>query len=231
VPLIFLLPLLLVIVLVVAAVALRNALGDDAPSWLRGTTIAIGLAFVFFVLSGLGMAALVVGLITASPAVLVAAAVMFVLAFVSPVVVWLAVRPKLQRLRAEERVRAAAARAEFEAGAAQRRVEAERLRRERLRIAAEAAERARLEYGAAGAAGANGTLTPGAAAGPVYYEILGLDLHANAEEIEAAYRREIRAHHPDRGGESRRAQLINEAYETLRDPSRRSRYDRENGVR
>jgi hypothetical protein len=133
VPLIFLLPLLLVIVLVVAAVALRNALGDDAPSWLRGTTIAIGLAFVFFVLSGLGMAALVVGLITASPAVLVAAAVMFVLAFVSPVVVWLAVRPKLQRLRAEERVRAASARAEFEAGAAQRRVEAERLRRERLR--------------------------------------------------------------------------------------------------
>jgi DnaJ-domain-containing protein 1 len=226
---ILLVPIVILVALAIGAIALRNALGEDSPSWLRGTTIAIGLAFLFFVLSGLGMLGLIIGLVTANVPVLIAAVVMFVLAFATPVVVWLMVRPKLQRLREQERARAAVARAEFEAGASERRAEAERLRRERLRIAAEAAERARLEYGAAYVG--QGGLDPEGAGAPVYYEILGLEVHAGAEEIEDSYRREIRAHHPDRGGESRRAQLINEAYETLRDPSRRARYDRENGIR
>ena len=56
-------------------------------------------------------------------------------------------------------------------------------------------------------------------------------MDASTEDVERAYRREMREHHPDRGGESRRAQLINEAYEALRDPAKRRTYDRENGLR
>ncbi len=227
---ILLLPLIVALVLVVGVIALRNALGDDAPSWLRGTTIALALAFVFFVLSGMGVVSLMVGLVTANPPVLITAFILFALAVATPVVVWLVVRPGLQRRRAEERVQAEAMRAEFERSYAARRAEAEHIRQERLRAVAEARDRARLEYGSGAAAGAGG-LDPGAADRPVYYEILGVEVTATTEEIEVAYRREIRAHHPDRGGESRRAQLINEAYETLRDPGRRRRYDRESGLR
>jgi curved DNA-binding protein CbpA len=38
----------------------------------------------------------------------------------------------------------------------------------------------------------------------------------------------MREDHPDQGGDSRKAQLINEAYEVLRDPAKRRRYDEEN---
>ncbi len=223
---ILLLPFALIAVLVVAILALRNALGEDSPSWLRGTTIAIGLAFVFFLFSGFGVVALIFGLIGANPPVIVTAFILFALAVITPVVVWLIVRPGLRRRRAVEREQAEVMRAEYERRFAERQAAAEQIRRERLAAMAEARERARLEYGGTGAGG----LDPQAADRPVYYEILGVDVSATTDEIEIAYRREIRAHHPDRGGESRRAQLINEAYETLRDPERRRRYDRESGL-
>lgn len=64
-----------------------------------------------------------------------------------------------------------------------------------------------------------------------YYEILGLSRNSEAEVIEAAYRALMKKYHPDRwsGNSSEaepRAKLINEAYATLRDSSRRLAYDK-----
>ncbi|MBI2874746.1 MAG: molecular chaperone DnaJ [Firmicutes bacterium] len=63
-----------------------------------------------------------------------------------------------------------------------------------------------------------------------YYEILGVDREASAEEIKKAYRKLARAYHPDanrndpKAGE--RFKEIQEAYEVLQDSERRARYDR-----
>ncbi|MFS8064189.1 MAG: J domain-containing protein [Luteimonas sp.] len=64
-----------------------------------------------------------------------------------------------------------------------------------------------------------------------YYEILGLSRNSEAEVIEAAYRALMKKYHPDRWSGNRseaepRAKLINEAYATLRDSSRRLAYDK-----
>jgi DnaJ-class molecular chaperone len=61
---------------------------------------------------------------------------------------------------------------------------------------------------------------------PLFYEILGASTQSSGSEIAAAYRRAIGLAHPDAGGEERRAQLVNEAYATLRDPIKRAAYDR-----
>jgi curved DNA-binding protein CbpA len=60
-----------------------------------------------------------------------------------------------------------------------------------------------------------------------YYQILGVDPAAEGFLIEAAYRAQMRRRHPDRGGDTARAQLINEAYRVLRDPETRHAYDDE----
>jgi curved DNA-binding protein CbpA len=60
-----------------------------------------------------------------------------------------------------------------------------------------------------------------------YYQILGVDPAAEGFLIEAAYRAQMRRRHPDRGGDTARAQLINEAYRVLRDPEMRHAYDDE----
>lgn len=59
-----------------------------------------------------------------------------------------------------------------------------------------------------------------------YYKVLGLDPEAEPEVIRAAYRELAAKYHPDRGGDSERMRLINEAYAQLSDPDRRSEYDR-----
>ena len=64
-----------------------------------------------------------------------------------------------------------------------------------------------------------------------YYETLGVSRNSEAEVIEAAYRALMKKYHPDlwRGDPAAaetRAKLINEAFATLRDPSRRRAYDR-----
>lgn len=59
-----------------------------------------------------------------------------------------------------------------------------------------------------------------------YYELLGVPANASAAEIKSAYRALVRSLHPDAGGEESTFQRLHEAYETLYDPSRRSRYDR-----
>jgi len=64
-----------------------------------------------------------------------------------------------------------------------------------------------------------------------YYEVLGVPRAASAEEVKHAYRQLARKHHPDLAPASERAQAaerfkeINEAYEVLRDPDKRKKYD------
>jgi len=60
-----------------------------------------------------------------------------------------------------------------------------------------------------------------------FYEVLGVDRSADADEIERAYRDQVRRHHPDRkGGDTERMKRINKAKEVLADQLERKRYDR-----
>jgi molecular chaperone DnaJ len=58
-----------------------------------------------------------------------------------------------------------------------------------------------------------------------YYEVLGVGKSASPDEIKKAFRRAAVAHHPDRGGDEEKFKEVNEAYEVLKDPSKRQRYD------
>jgi molecular chaperone DnaJ len=63
-----------------------------------------------------------------------------------------------------------------------------------------------------------------------YYEVLGVAREADAEEIKRAYRKLALQYHPDRnvgdGEAEQRFKEAAEAYEVLRDPDKRHRYDR-----
>lgn len=58
-----------------------------------------------------------------------------------------------------------------------------------------------------------------------FYEILGVSKDANEIEIKKAYRTLSFKHHPDKGGDIKKCQEINEAYETLSDPTKKKEYD------
>lgn len=58
-----------------------------------------------------------------------------------------------------------------------------------------------------------------------YYEVLGVSKTASADEIKKAFRKLAIEHHPDRGGKEEKFKEINEAYEVLKDPEKRTRYD------
>ncbi len=58
-----------------------------------------------------------------------------------------------------------------------------------------------------------------------YYEVLGVSKSASADEIKKGFRRLAIEHHPDRGGDEEKFKELNEAYEVLKDDSKRQRYD------
>jgi curved DNA-binding protein len=62
-----------------------------------------------------------------------------------------------------------------------------------------------------------------------YYKILGVDKNASEKEIKTAFRKLARKHHPDVNPDDSQAEErfkeINEAYEVLGDPEKRSKYD------
>src|SRR3954466_4173833 len=62
-----------------------------------------------------------------------------------------------------------------------------------------------------------------------YYELLGVPRDASEEDIRRAYRKLARENHPDVNKDPEaedRFKEISEAYEVLRDPEKRQRYDR-----
>lgn len=61
-----------------------------------------------------------------------------------------------------------------------------------------------------------------------YYEVLGVDREASAEDIKRAYRKLARKYHPDVSKEAdaeTHFKEVGEAYETLKDPEKRATYD------
>src|SRR5215471_17391708 len=63
-----------------------------------------------------------------------------------------------------------------------------------------------------------------------YYELLGVNRGASADELKRAYRKLAMQHHPDRNPGDKTAEQkfkdISEAYDVLKDEQKRAAYDR-----
>ena len=62
------------------------------------------------------------------------------------------------------------------------------------------------------------------------YKELGLNKSATLEQIKSSYRKLVKQHHPDAGGEKDRFLAIQHAWETLSDPSKKERYDKRDTI-
>ncbi len=58
-----------------------------------------------------------------------------------------------------------------------------------------------------------------------YYNILGVNRNSSQDEIKKAYRKLAAQHHPDRGGNTKKFQEIQAAYDTLSDLQKKAEYD------
>ena len=63
-----------------------------------------------------------------------------------------------------------------------------------------------------------------------YYEVLGVNKNASADDIKRSYRRLAMKYHPDKNPDNEEAEAkfkeCAEAYEVLSDPDKKQRYDR-----
>lgn len=62
-------------------------------------------------------------------------------------------------------------------------------------------------------------------ADPDYYELIGVDKTATLHDIRSKFRQRVLAEHPDKGGDPKKFQLLNKAYNVLTDHDKRRRYD------
>ena len=62
-----------------------------------------------------------------------------------------------------------------------------------------------------------------------YYKILGVDKNASADEIKTTFRKLALKYHPDKTkgdkASEEKFKEVNEAYEVLKDPEKRKKYD------
>jgi NADPH:quinone reductase-like Zn-dependent oxidoreductase/predicted esterase len=60
---------------------------------------------------------------------------------------------------------------------------------------------------------------------PDYYALIGVGQDATLHEIRSKFRQRVLAEHPDKGGDPKKFQLLNKAYNVLTDQEKRRRYD------
>ncbi|CAE7658253.1 mecr [Symbiodinium pilosum] len=58
-----------------------------------------------------------------------------------------------------------------------------------------------------------------------YYQLIGVGRDATLHEIRSKFRAKVLAEHPDKGGDPKKFQLLNKAYNVLTDQDKRRRYD------
>lgn len=58
-----------------------------------------------------------------------------------------------------------------------------------------------------------------------YYDILGIPKTATPEEIKKAYKKLVKEHHPDKGGDAEKFKEIAQSYEILSNPEKKAQFD------